>query len=307
MKIQRDIDFRQPGFFRLSRLARSGIYLVMLCAIFLFGLRWIESAITFHPVRHSPRAEWKLPERGEEVWFTNSQGKKLNGCYLPAAKSGAPGTVLYAHGNGGNLTYVNGVAQQLSQAGLNVLTFDYQGYGKSEGSVPDEIGLYADGDAAFDYLIHQRGVKTRELLLYGTSLGTTVITDLASRRECAGIILEAGLSSADEMANHAVPWLPRWLHFLGKNRFESARKLKNIRCPVLITHGDQDEVIPTEQGRRLYASANEPKRLVIVPGGTHWLPSSGEKYFAEVSGFLLESLKRNGHPQAAGPSGQVVR
>jgi fermentation-respiration switch protein FrsA (DUF1100 family) len=150
-------------------------------------------------------------------------------------------------------------------------------------------------------------VKTRELVLYGTSLGTTVITDLASRRECAGIILEAGLSSADEMANHAVPWLPRWLHFLGKNRFESARKLKNIRCPVLITHGDQDEVIPTEQGRRLYASANEPKRLVIVPGGTHWLPSSGEKYFAEVSGFLLESLKRNGHPQAAGLSGQMVR
>lgn len=292
MKVQKETVSSESGLFRLPRIARLVIYLSLLCAVFFFGLRWIERAITFHPVRHSPDVAWQLPVNGEEIWFTNSQGVKLNGCYLPATKQPAAGTVLYAHGNGGNLTYVNGVAQLIASGGFNIMTFDYQGYGKSEGGLPDETGLYADEEAAYDYLLRERQVKPQQLALYGTSLGTTVTADIASRRPCAAVVLEAGLSSASEMASHAVPWLPRGLHFLGRNRFESARKLKSVTSPILITHGDQDTEIPVELGRQLYAAANEPKKLVIVPGGTHWLPSSGEQYLAQVIVFLKESLAK---------------
>ena len=151
--------------------------------------------------------------------------------------------------------------------------------------------MYADGDAAYDFLVRERGVRPEKLVLYGHSLGTAVAIDLAERRRGAALIVESGLSSASEMAANALPWLPRWLHWLGKNRFESARKIARVHCPVLVTHGTRDEVIPVELGRRLFAVANEPKRLEIVEGGDHNLiGNGGETYLGKIADFLRTSL-----------------
>jgi len=99
------------------------------------------------------------------------------------------------------------------------------------------------------------------------------------------------LSSASDMARVAVPWLPRSLHWIGRNRFESVRKIANVTCPVLVAHGTDDQVIPVAQGRALFAAAHEPKRLLIVPGGTHWLPgSAGNDYLAAVASFINQAL-----------------
>ncbi|MFN0121449.1 MAG: alpha/beta hydrolase, partial [Blastocatellia bacterium] len=137
------------------------------------------------------------------------------------------------------------------------------------------------------------GVRPERLVIYGLSLGTTVAVDLAARVPHAALVVEAGLSSASEQATQVMPFLPRWLHWIGRNRFESARKLQQIRTPVLIAHGTDDEVIATDHGHRLFAAANQPKKMILVPGGSHWLPgSAGKKYIDEVAGFIKEALKK---------------
>jgi fermentation-respiration switch protein FrsA (DUF1100 family) len=109
------------------------------------------------------------------------------------------------------------------------------------------------------------------------------------------LIVESGLSSASDMGVVSFPWLPRQLHFLAKNRFESARKISSVKCPALIAHATNDPVIPVEQGRKLYESARDPKRLVIVEGGEHVLfGSAGEKFVVGVVDFIRMSVAREG-------------
>jgi fermentation-respiration switch protein FrsA (DUF1100 family) len=135
--------------------------------------------------------------------------------------------------------------------------------------------------------VKQRGVKPEKLALYGSSLGTTMAIDVASRRACGALVVESGLSSAGDMGEHSLPMLPRWLHFLGVNRFESSRKIALVKCPVLIAHGTNDATIPVAQGRKLYAAANDPKRLLLVEGGTHNLAGEGGKaYLSQIASFI---------------------
>lgn len=281
---------KKSGFFGLPRFTRLGIYLVLFAVLFPFVVRGLEPHLTHHPTAFDGNKDWELPSNAEEIWLTTADHVKLNGWFLHT--SNPVGTVLYSHGNGGNLTFVRGVAQNLVQHGLDVLIYDYRGYGRSEGSIPSEAELYADGDATYDFLTKQRGIKIEKLAIYGLSLGTTVSTDLASRRPCGALVLEAPLSSASDMTSTMLPILPRSLHWIGKNRFESERKISSVNCPVLIAHGDSDEMIPTEQGRKVFAAANEPKKLMIVPNGKHWLPSKNG-YLDSVSEFIVTNLARN--------------
>jgi uncharacterized protein len=249
--------------------------------------------MTYHPVGYVAGRVWSLPANGEDVWFPAANGERLHGWFVRARQQPAQATILHCHGNGGNLTNVGWVAEQLSQRGYDVLVFDYRGYGRSAGALTNEHGLYADGDAAYDFLTGARGVRPEQLVLYGQSLGTTVAIDLAARRPAAALIVESGLSSASEMAQAALPWLPRWLHWLGKNRFESASKIARVHGPVLITHGTQDEVIPVEQGRKLFAAAREPKRLEIVEDGDHNLVGrGGAAYLDKVAEFIEFAIQQ---------------
>jgi uncharacterized protein len=287
-----DQPLKRSGFLGRPPVVRLSVYLPLMGLAFFFAVRWLEAQITHHPTRYAPGAEWALPANAEDVWFTTRDGVKLNG-WLIRARTERAGTVLYCHGNGGNLTNVEWVAEELAAQGLDVLIFDYRGYGRSDGDVPDEQELYADADAAYDFLTKERGVKPEQLAVYGLSLGTTAAIDLASRRECSALVVEAGLSSASEMAGVAAPWLPAWLHWVGRNRFESARKIADVKCPVLVTHGTDDNVIPVAQGRRLYDAARGPKKLMIVEGGDHWLPDSGNvSYLAEVGAFIRDALSQ---------------
>lgn len=276
-------------FFRRSKVVRLSVYLPLLCVIGFFWLRWFESTMTQHPTPYSPDQNWTLPAGAEDVWFAGLDGKRLHGWFVHARTQPAAITVLYCHGNAGNIADAGWIAERLAARGLDVLLFDYRGYGRSEGKASDEWGLYADANAAYDYLTRERGVAPERLALYGLSLGTTAVIDVASRRACASLVVESGLSSASEMASIALPWLPRWLHWLGKNRFESARKIASVGCPVLIAHGTRDETIPVEQGRALYQAAPEPKRLLLINGGDHFLPNSGgDSYLDSITDFMLD-------------------
>ena len=273
----------------------AGCVALLFLGVFLFvSLRWFEHSVTFHPLRYDDRVGWKQPTNAQDVWFKTTDGLRLHGWLFEATEQPALATIIYFHGNGGNISNNGWVGENLSSRGLEVLLVDYRGYGRSEGDVDGEEGLYADADAAYEYITVARGVRPSRVVLYGQSLGTAVAVDLASRRESAALILESGFSSASDLAATVLPILPRRLHFLAKNRFESSQKLAGVRCPVLITHGDPDLTIPTEHARLLFAAANEPKKLLIFSGAGHNVFGSlGEGYLNQVADFLRTAIKPN--------------
>ena len=284
---------RKPS--RLPRWVRMLIYMPLVVVILFFVLRRLEHMATYNPGPYVPGPNWTLPANGEEVWVKVANGDRVHGWFLRSTERPSIATVLHCHGNTGNLSDVVWVAQSLTAHGLDMMIFDYRGYGRSEGRLTDEWGLYADAEAVYNHLVRERGVNAEKLAVYGQSLGTTAAIDLASRLPCAALIVESGLSSASDMGAVSFPWLPRQLHFLSKNRFESARKIADVKCPALITHGTNDAVIPVDQGRKLYESARDPKRLVIIEGGDHFLiGSAGEKFVSGMVDFIRTSVARNG-------------
>jgi pimeloyl-ACP methyl ester carboxylesterase len=278
-------------FITRERLIGVAVALVLGCAAFVYGLRWLESLIKFNPARMTA-LESQSPAAGAEiVWFNSADGTRLNGWFFESQSTPAIATIIFCHGNGGNISSVGWMGQRFAKHGFNVLLFDYRGYGASDGVAADESGLYADGDAAVAYVVNNKGVRPEQIILYGHSLGTTVVADVASRGNYGAVVLESGLSSASSVAATALPWLPAWLHFLGRNRFESARKLANVKSPILIAHGDPDRTIPTEEARRLFASANEPKKLLIVPGAGHVVfAAAGDQYLNQVEQFMRDAI-----------------
>ncbi|HWS55414.1 MAG TPA: alpha/beta fold hydrolase [Pyrinomonadaceae bacterium] len=253
-----------------------------------FALRRFEASVTFHPERAPWGGGWRVPRGGEDVWFETADGSRLHGWFVSSPTRPPAATVVYFHGNGGNISYVDWVGEQLAARGFDVLLFDYRGYGRSEGALSDERGVYEDADAAYDFVVRERGARPESVVLYGQSLGTTAAADVAARRPCGALVLESGLSSAAEMARTILPWLPRFAARATRNKFDTLGKLPRVGCPVLVAHGDRDAVIPVEQGRALHAAAPEPKRLLVVPGAGHndLTIVGGAKYMDAVADFI---------------------
>lgn len=278
-------------FISRESLIGAAIALLFGGGAFVYGLRWLESAMTFHPVRLTADQRVAPPNGAEEVWFTAKDGTRLHGWYFASQQTAQP-TIIYFHGNGGNITNIGWLGESLAKRGFGVLLFDYRGYGLSGGSTVDEADLYLDGEAAWDFVVNEKKVAPETVVLYGQSLGTAIAAETATRRRAGALILESGFSSASSLAETALPWLPTWLHGLGRNRFESAQKLRTVRVPVLISHGDPDEVIPMSEGRALFAAANEPKHLLIVPGAGHNVfGSAGTAYLDQLEEFIRRATE----------------
>ena len=247
--------------------------------------------MTFRPERMTAQERESPPEGAESVWFSSADGTRLNGWFFESQLRPATGTIIFFHGNGGNISSIGWIGERFAKQGFNILLLDYRGYGASEGVAAYESELYADGDAAVAFVQNKKGIRQEQMILYGQSLGTAVVADVASRGNFGAVVLESGFSSASSLAVTALPWLPRWLHFLGRNRFESARKLTGVKSPILIAHGDPDGTIPTSEAHLLFASANEPKRLLIVPGAGHVVFSAaGEPYLSQVEQFMRGAM-----------------
>ena len=225
-------------------------------------LYWAASRAPYYPLKY-PAGFWELQHElgAEDVWLVASDGVRLHAWWIAARQS--PLSTLYLHGNAGNLTYRFAQIREITAAGSSVLILDYRGYGKSQGS-PSEQGLYADADAAYQYL-RDRGYRTQQIIVQGESLGTAVAVDLASRRECGGVVLEAPFTSGRDVAGEVLPVIGPLLF----RSFDSEIKIAKIRAPLLFFHGDHDRVIPLKLGRALFNVAPQPKSFIEVRGAGH--------------------------------------
>jgi uncharacterized protein len=243
---------------RLSRVLLIG-YLLVLLALMIF-----EEKLIFFPSVY-PAGNWQPYELTvEDAWFTADDGTKLHGWFVAHAQP--RGYVLISHGNGGNITHRADLLRDLHRLGFASLIFDYRGYGRSDGS-PTEAGVLQDAKAASRWLAERAGISPSGLIQYGESLGGAVAVQLSAADGARALILENTFSSLPDVAGHHYTWLP--VRLLMRSKFDSVRAISRYHGPLLQIHGDADTIVPTEFGRRLFAAANEPKRLVIIPGGDH--------------------------------------
>jgi fermentation-respiration switch protein FrsA (DUF1100 family) len=217
---------------------------------------------------------------------------KLHGWFcVPKKKSGrelipvsAEMVLLWFHGNAGNVTDRYDMIRMLMQVPVRILIIDYRGYGKSEGS-PTERGLYADARAAWDYLSTERAIHPEYMVILGKSLGGAPAIDLATRVQPAGLIVQSSFTSIPDMAGTVIPLFPG---VLLRTKMDSVNKIARVSCPKLFIHSPVDELVPFEMGRRLYATAPEPKRFYEVAGAPHnstWMVG-GKAYLEEVRSFV---------------------
>ena len=214
-----------------------------------------------------PTGVWEPRTYGvqaEDVWFESSDGTGLHGWWIPSRR--ARGTLLYCHGNAGNISNRIGVYRFLRRLQVNVLTFDYRGYGRSEGK-PSERGLYLDAQSAHDYLTETVGEDAERILLFGHSLGGAVAIDLATKRPAAGLMVQSSFTDLRQMAKVRFPGFP--MYWIARNHFRSRDKVPHIHMPKLFIHGTQDETVPFDVGEQLYEAAADPKDWYAVPHAGH--------------------------------------
>ncbi|MEO1067602.1 MAG: alpha/beta hydrolase [Cyanobacteria bacterium J06638_6] len=227
-----------------------------------------------------------------DVWIpvTSTDQGYLHGWWLPA-KSDHSLTILYFHGNAGNISDNLGKALELRSLGAAVLTVDYRGYGQSTGPFPNEQRLYQDAWAAWQYLHHEQGVAAHHLVIYGHSLGGAIAIELASRiPQLAGLVVEGSFTSMADMASQSQynRWFP--VRQLVNQRFDSLAKVQHLQTPTLYIHGLADTSVPVTMSEALYQATASPKSLWLVPNADHndltdW---TGDEFKQRLHRFLQD-------------------
>jgi hypothetical protein len=266
----------------------TAVLLLSLIVAFALWLRCYEPRMIYYPDRRIDQTPDRLGLQYEDVFLTTSDGLRINGWFLPASMSRAKLTVLFFHGNAGNISHRFEKLAVLRELGVDAFIIDYRGYGHSQGK-PDEQGTYRDAQAAYEYLAQQHKLSPRSIVIYGESLGAAVATDLAAKVDVGGLILEEAFTSVGDVGQKMFPFLPvRWLV---RNKYDTLGKMPRIKVPLLIFHSRDDEFFNLRHAQRLLAAANEPKQLVELRGGHNdAFLISASTYRAALEKFLAPLL-----------------
>ena len=202
----------------------------------------------------------------EEVTLRTADNEKLHGWFIPAVSTNnqLEKTVLFMHGNAGNISHRLETIRFYHQLGLNFFIFDYRGYGQSTGNT-SEAGTYLDAAAAWDYLIGEQNMDAEQIIIAGRSLGGGIASELANNVTPAMLILESTFTSMPDASKKHYPFMP--ISIILKHRYETLNKLKNISCPIVIVHSRNDEVIPFSHAEINFERANQPKKFIELRGG----------------------------------------
>jgi uncharacterized protein len=240
----------------------------LIASLFKRPVEWLKNTLAFHPNTKLKTTPAEFGLLYQEIRFGGSDGQLLHGWYIP---SGHPTTAedapffLWFHGNAGHIGHRLGQLRLLHEhIGGSHFLFDYRGFGLSQGK-PTIPGIVQDGRAALT-LAQERGwTHGRKVVYFGESLGCAVVLPLALEEEPDFIILTAPFYSLKEMGKIRVPPLA----FLAEHDLNNARLVGQLRTPLLILHGTEDQTVPFQQGHDLYALASHPKTFYRVEGGGH--------------------------------------
>ena len=226
----------------------------------------------------------------EDAWIDTEDGERLHGWFIPANEDRARGTLLFFHGNAGNISHRMESVLIFNRLGLNVFIVDYRGYGQSSGK-PGEKGTYRDARASWKYLVEQRGISSKDIVIFGRSLGGAVGAWLASQPdvEPAAVIIESCFSSGVDMGKRLYPVLP--IRLITRIGYPVKEYVTRIRAPLLVAHSRYDEIIPFDMGRTIFEAAPEPKSFLEMEGDHNagfWI--SREYYVPALDEFFLMVL-----------------
>ena len=274
----------------ISVIRRSALALAILAAVgaVLRQTSILDRLLIYYPEKGLETTPIDAGLDYEDVFLTAADGTRVHGWHIPGE---SPVTFLWLHGNAGNISRrLGNILLMRERLGVGVFIIDYRGYGLSEGK-PSENGLYMDAEAAFDWLVSERGLDAEsEIILFGRSLGVAVAVETAARRKVRGVILESGFTSIADMGGmgHASA-LSRLTLPLFEARYDSASKIGDSLSPVMILHGDRDQTVPFEMARRLYDAAPEPKTFHPIPGAGHndTVHAGGEAYIEALRRFAF--------------------
>jgi len=223
----------------------------------------------------------------ETVRLDTDDGETLHGWWIPAPDV-SRGTLLFFHGNAGNISGRLESVQQFHQLGLNVLIVDYRGYGQSTGA-PSEEGIYRDTEACWRYLTETKDLAPQDVVIFGRSMGGGPATWLAAREQPGAVILESVFTNVPDVGAHHYSFLP--VRALATNQFDNESRVGDIEAPTLHIHSRGDRVVPFELGQQVYEAAAEPKQFLEIEGGHNdGFLVSAEEYLRTIDDFLAEHL-----------------
>lgn len=269
----------------------------------------LERALAYFPELTLKGTPEHVGLRYEDLWLKTEDGNRVNAWWVPGPANSANGnsgtpTWVYFHGSGGNISArLDGYRAIHTRVGANVLAVDYRGFGLSPGN-PSESGTYADGRAAVAEAVRRHHAQSADsgrrgpLVLFGVSMGAAIASRLASEVKPDALLLESPPSSFPDLAPLHYPWT-RWLPTskILQYRYETRTHVTQVDVPTLVIHGNKDELVPMESAQWVFDSANDPKRMHIVDGGTHDRPDlvDEDRYYEVVNGFMQEFAAPKAH------------
>ncbi len=260
------------------------IYIFCGCVALIVYVRFLEASSLFVPSRDVAVTPGQAGFDFEDIYFVTQDHVRLNGWLVKSAQMPqAAATILYCHGNAGNIGDRIEKLQDFSNLGVNVFIFDYRGFGKSQGR-PTEQGMYRDALAAYDYLASREDIAKNRIVVYGASMGGVAAVDLASQRMVSALIADSTWTNAADMSQTIFPFVPS---FLLTVQLDNANKIKEINVPKLFIHSSDDQTVPFRLGQKLFALAPEPKKFVQISGSHAQAYSvSKDVFLAQVEQFL---------------------
>lgn len=247
---------------------------LLLCIVLFYVF---QRQLIYFPLKHKPGLARYHAEDMQIVYVKTDDQLSLRSWYKPAVE-GRP-TVLLLHGNAGHIGYRMPLVRPLLNEGFGVLLLEYRGYGGNPGK-PTEQGLYVDANGAWQFLM-THGVAPQRIVLYGESLGTAVASYLAAEHGVCCMILQSPFTSLVSLAHHHYPWalIPPW------DKYDTLARIDKNHAPLLIVHGEQDTLVPIEEGKTVWQRANQPKTFKAFPNKSHhdlWDP----EFYEEVIEFI---------------------
>lgn len=234
-------------------------------------LRWHENELVFETASSRARPDAQLPSYAQRLTIAGPGGSTLAALIFPADRPHDSGYwVLHMHGNAESAFSAVQVrhCEQMRALGLNVLAFDYRGFGHSSGTASEQH-IYEDAESAYQALI-RRGISPARIILWGHSLGSAPAVELATKEPAAALVTFGAFTSIPDVAAATYPYVPvRWVADI---YMDSLQRIRSVHVPVIIAHSAHDTVVPFQEGVRLYAAANAPKRFLVLigPSTDHW-------------------------------------